>query len=84
VRIKVSNGQLDLDEIEVNTAATAPAPRLIIAKSGNNAVISWTGGGGLESAPGIGGPWTCVPEALPSGYTVALNSSAMRFFRVRR
>jgi hypothetical protein len=84
VRIKVSNGEMALDELEVNTAATAPLPRLAIAKSGDNAIISWTGGGGLECATGITGPWTCVSDAQPAGYSVALNSASMRFYRVRR
>jgi hypothetical protein len=84
LRIKVPDANSDIDEIEVNTAAVAPLPRLTIAKSGDNAVISWTGGGGLENAPGITGPWTCVGDALPTGYTVPLNSSPTRFYRVRR
>ena len=84
LRIKVSNGQMDLDELEVNTASTAPLPRLTISKSGDNAIISWTGGGGLECATSVTGPWTCVPDAQPAGYTVALNSGSTRFYRVRR
>jgi hypothetical protein len=84
LRIKVPDANSDIDEIEVNTAATAPAPVLKIAKTGASALISWTGGGGLEGASSITGPWTCIGDALPTGHTVSLNSPALRFFRVRR
>ncbi len=84
LRIKVPDANSDIDEIEVNTAATAPAPVLTIAKTGASAMISWTGGGGLEGASSITGPWTCIGDALPTGYTVSLNSPSLRFFRVRR
>ncbi len=84
LRIKVPDANSDIDEIEVNTAATAPAPVVSIAKSGTSATLTWTGGGGLEGAPSVTGPWVCIGEALPSGYNVPLNSPALRFFRVRR
>jgi len=83
LRIKVPNANSDIDEIEVNTVATAPRPLLTISKSGSNAVITWAYGGGLEGADSITGPWGCIGEALPSGYTVPLNSGAMRFYRIR-
>ena len=84
LRIKVPDANSDIDEIEVNTAATAPRPQLTIAKSGNDAVITWAYGGGLECATSLTGPWACVGDALPTGYTVPLNSSPTRFYRVRR
>jgi hypothetical protein len=84
LRILVPNSSSDIDEIEVNTASFAPLPRLTISKSGANAVITWTGGGGLEYAASVTGPWACIPDALPTGYTVALNSGSMRFYRIRK
>lgn len=84
LRIKVPDANSDLDEIEVNTTPTAPRPLLTIAKSGDNAVITWAYGGGLECATSITGPWTCVGDALPTGYTVPLNSGSTRFYRVRK
>ena len=84
LRIKVPDANSDIDEIEVNTVAMAPAPVLSIAKSAANATLTWTGGGGLEGAPSVTGPWTCIGEARPAGYNVPLNSPAFRFFRVRR
>lgn len=84
IRIKVSNGSMDIDEIEVNTAMPAPAPVLAISRSGANALISWTGGGELESAFSFTGPWMSIRDALPGGYLVPLDSPSPRFFRVRR
>jgi len=84
LRLKVSNGQMDIDEIEVNTSATRPLPALRIAKAGGNAVLSWSGGGGLEYASSINGPWACIPEALATGYSVPINPETMKFYRIRR
>jgi hypothetical protein len=84
LRIKVPDANSAVDEIEVNTAAIAPLPRLTIARSGANAIITWTGGGGLETATSLSGPWVCVGEALPTGYTIELNSASPHFYRVRR
>jgi hypothetical protein len=84
LRLKVSSGQMALDELEVNTAPAAPRPRLTIAKSGANAIITWSGGGGLECATSIVGQWECVGDAVSTGYTVPLNAAMTRFYRVRR
>lgn len=81
LRIKVPNGMIAIDEIEVNTSAIRPDPRLRITPSGTNVVVSWTGGGGLESATTITGPWQCV-GAVASPYTTG--SGDARFYRVRR
>jgi hypothetical protein len=83
IRILVPNSSTDIDEIEVNSAAVPPRPLMTIAKSGTTAVITWVFGGGLESATNINGPWTCVGDALPGGYTIQLNGPA-RYYRVRR
>jgi len=84
LRIKVPNSSSAIDEIEVNTAAAAPLPRMTIAKSGANAVITWAYGGGLECAPSVTGPWTCISDALPTGHSVPLDAAATRFYRIRR
>lgn len=84
LRIKVPDANSDIDEIEVNTASSAPAPVLSIVKSGANATLTWIGGGGLEGAPTVNGPWTCIGDALPAGYNVDLGASPFQFYRVRR
>jgi hypothetical protein len=83
LRIKVSNGQIAIDEIEVNTAIAPPAPHLSVTRSGLNVVITWTGGGGLEMAADVNGPWTCLPDAV-SPFTTSLDSEPARYFRIRR
>ena len=52
---------------------------LSIARSGTDLVITY-GGGGLESAPAITGPWTSTAGASP--LTIQPSGSA-RFYRVR-
>jgi hypothetical protein len=84
IRIKVSNGSMDIDEIEVNTGVPLPPPVLTITKSGANALISWTGGGELESAFSLEGPWLIIREAVSTGYLAPLDSTLPLFFRVRR
>jgi hypothetical protein len=81
LRIKVPNGLIAIDEIEVNTAAARPQPHLRISRSGASISISWTGGGGLESATTINGPWECVPGAV-SPYVAG--ADPIRFYRARR
>jgi len=83
LRIKVSNGLMDLDEIEVNTATAPLPPHLNLSRSGGNVIISWSGGGGLECATKVTGPWACVSDAA-SPYTVAISSGPIRFYRIRR
>jgi len=61
---------------------TVPAlPVLAIRREGANLVISWTGGGGLQSASQVTGPWTDVNAANP--YTVQ-PAGARQFYRVRK
>ncbi|MGE3309142.1 MAG: hypothetical protein AB7O66_04165 [Limisphaerales bacterium] len=36
-----------------------------ISRSGTKLVIQWTGGGTLQSAPSVTGPWSAVPGAVP-------------------
>jgi len=83
LRIKVSNGAMDIDEIEVNTLAQVPPPHLTVSHSDSSVVVSWTGGGGLEWAPKVNGPWTCLGTA-GSPYTVTIGAQAARFYRIRR
>lgn len=83
LRLKLSDGQIAIDEIEVNTDAARPQPRLRFTGSGTNAILSWIGGGGLEGATSVTGPWSCIPEAL-SPYAVPVGSGPIRFYRVRR
>lgn len=84
IRIKVGNGNTDIDEIEVNTATTETLPQIALLKSGPEAILSWTGGGTLQVADSLTGPWTTVSDALASGYAVTLNAFPMRFYRVSK
>ena len=83
LRIKVSNGAIDIDEIEVNTAASRPLPKLKLRQAGEAWVLSWTSGGGLETATSVTGPWVCLGDAV-SPYPLPPNPGPLRFYRVRR
>lgn len=61
-------------------APSTPPTGLAIAKSGNDAVVSWSGDGTLESANDIAGPWNPIYDCSPC--TQAAGSAA-KFYRVR-
>jgi hypothetical protein len=64
-------------------AGAAPTlPVLSLQLEGNQLRLEWTGGGVLQSAPAITGPWGEVVGA-GSPYTTALGT-ADQFYRVRR
>ena len=83
LRIKVSDGNIDIDEIEVDTAApVAPqaAPVLSIARTGSDLTISWTGTGTLQVADGVLGPWTDLPGGPPQKVSIRVGTNG--FYRV--
>lgn len=55
---------------------------LAIAPSGTNLIISFTGGGALEYADGVNGPWQPVVPAAASPYTI-IPEAVSRFYRLR-
>lgn len=57
-------------------------PKLAVGRSGAELTLSWDGGGTLESASNVTGPWTAVTGAS-SGYKVQA-AAGSAFFRVRR
>jgi hypothetical protein len=71
-------------KIDLNDSVITTGPTLSIAKgSGNNVVISWEGGGVLESAPTIDSDtWTPLDPGT-SPVTIPATQSA-QFFRVRK
>jgi hypothetical protein len=56
-------------------------PTITITPSGQNVVITWPGGGTLQSASQITGPWNVVPGTSPQ--TIPATGAA-QFFRVRQ
>ena len=50
--------------------------------SGGKLTLNWTGGGLLESAPTMLGPWATVDAALGSPYTEDLVAGQNRFYRL--
>ncbi|MGO8679216.1 MAG: LamG domain-containing protein [Limisphaerales bacterium] len=64
----------------VPSLAVAPPGSLKMSQANGQATISWTGGGTLESASSLKGPWTAVPNATnPLNVTVG---SGNQFYRL--
>ncbi len=62
---------------------TEPPRFLAPVVIGNQVKLQWTGGGQLEWATAVTGPWAAVAAATVSPYTEALASGA-RFFRLKQ
>lgn len=75
------NQWMDDLKISINTQA-AEGPRLNVALVNGNLVITWAGGGVLQSATTIPGSWGDIAGAT-SGYTTSA-AGAAKFFRVRQ
>ena len=54
----------------------------IVARTANSLTLDWLGGGILQSAPTVTGPWSSAGQGVPT--FVALPPSGNRFFRVER
>jgi hypothetical protein len=63
-------------------ATITQGPTLTIARAGARVTISWTGGGTLETASTVAGPWTTVTGG-GSGTPIDANASAA-FYRVKQ
>jgi hypothetical protein len=72
----------------LSLAYTAPylvSPQLSVVRSNNTVVLNWSGGGyTLQQADAPAGPWTDVPGPVTSSPYVTNDSSAARFFRLRK
>lgn len=74
-------------KIGSSTFPAAPAgsdtpPRIGFVRTGNSIVLTWTGGGVLESAVQLTGPWTLVAGASsPRTEPIA---ESIRFYRIRQ
>ena len=62
------------------------APPVFLAPviNGDQVKLEWTGGGQLEWASDLSGPWTAITPAPTSPYSETLVPGANRFFRVKK
>jgi hypothetical protein len=74
--------KLFLNAVAYMTTPTAAPEFTSVALSNGMLRIEWTGGGVLETAPTVNGPWTAVAGAA-SPYSVATSGPAA-FFRLRQ
>jgi hypothetical protein len=64
--------------------ATAQGPTITgVQLSGTNLIITWTGGGTLQSATSVIGPWSDVAGAS-SPYSADTTAASMTFYRIRQ
>jgi hypothetical protein len=59
------------------------APHLTSSLSGNTLTISWTGGGELESATDVTGPWTGTGNSTGTATVTIPPGAGTKFYRVR-
>lgn len=76
------------DNVNLNFLVLVPAPAALPnpvfgkpSLSGNTLTISWTGGGKLQEAPEVTGPWSDV-AGNPAGSTSVQTAGARKFYRV--
>jgi len=83
LRYTTSNG--DFDFILLTPAVTEPPAFTKTTLNANGSItIEWTGGGALEAAPSLSGPWAPVPGAAsPYTFTPAAGQDSL-FGRIRR
>jgi hypothetical protein len=60
----------------------ATGPQLTVTQNGGNIVITWTGGGELQTATDIMGPWTGT--ANTTGTDTESAATGTKFFRVKQ
>jgi hypothetical protein len=83
------NDSANANAIKAFYSGPAPSTNVVnnlnitgITAAGGNVTIQWTGGGTLQSASGVTGPWADVPgKASPA--TVPASGGA-GFFRIRQ
>jgi hypothetical protein len=83
VRLVISSNQNAVDEIEVNSLPLVPAPVLSTRREGGDLVISWSGGGILEAAGQLSGPWSAVAGAT-NPFRQPLSGGSGNFYRIKR
>lgn len=85
IRIKVSDVNIAIDEIEINTpsAAIEPDSFLLTLKSvGDGVEISWEGSGVLNAGESIEGPWIPVEGASSPYQLQDFTGAPQRYFRL--
>jgi len=76
---------MGIDYVRLNAPPPPAAPRFLPPVVGGGQItLDWTGGGALEWAPTVLGPWTPVTPVPTPPHSEAIVSSTNRFFRLQR
>jgi hypothetical protein len=63
--------------------ASALTPQIVLSYVGGVLTLTWSGGGTLQTAPDVAGPYTNVPGAVSPYSLPSLTDPSQLFFRVR-
>jgi hypothetical protein len=73
---------MGLDYVKVDAPGTA-APQITAVTMANGKItVTWTGGGTLQTATDVAGPWTLITTATGGTYTADITTTENRYFRV--
>ncbi len=76
---------MGIDYVQLNGPPAPALPRFLpTVRTNNQIVLNWTGGGALEWAPTVFGPWTPITPVPTPPYSEAIVSSTNRFFRLKK
>ena len=82
LRASIDSGDFDYFKLVPSTATPRPVITSIVKNADGSITITWTGGGSLEAALSLDGPWQTVPGAT-SPFTFSPGAPA-QFGRIRR
>jgi hypothetical protein len=75
---------MGIDYVRVSGPEAEPSTFVSVSATNGNITLNWTGGGNLESAPTVLGPWTPVTPAPNPPYSEAIVPTQNRFYRLRK
>ncbi|MBN8247249.1 MAG: immunoglobulin domain-containing protein [Verrucomicrobia bacterium] len=85
LRLRISRGDGDLDALYFYPAGVSAQPEItgITVGADGKVTITWTGGGQLEAAETLGGPYAPVPGATGGSYVWEPGATTIIYARVR-
>jgi hypothetical protein len=82
IRYLINDASADAIAAYVPLNAIAASPKIQIARTGNQIVITWQNGTTLQQADTINGQWSDVTGAT-SPYTIPTPTGASKFYRIK-
>jgi hypothetical protein len=73
---------MGFDYIKVDAPAAARPQITAVTMANGKITVTWTGGGTLQTATDVAGPWTLITTATGGTYTADITTTENRYFRV--